>query len=45
MKQQFLLEKDKYQKRLSIKKQGSLESPTKKMVVASDDSEPESQIL
>ena len=45
MKQQFLLEKDKYQKKLKVTKQPSIESPTKKMVVASDDSEPESQVL
>ena len=45
MKQQFLLEKDKYQKKLKVTKQASFDSPKKKMVVASDDSDQESQVL
>ena len=45
MKQEFLAEKDKHEIKLKIKKQASIESPTKPMVIASDDSDEENKIL
>ena len=45
MKQNFLAEKDKIEQKLKIKKQASLESPTKSIIIATEESDTDNKRL